>query len=543
MSALSSVASEVPTATVIARTEVKRRLRAIRDDRRQLLGYAVAALFVLPMSAVSLFAAFVLGQALGSGEVETPVSFARIGAVYAWVLVVAFGGFRAYSASLEPDRLDGMLTTVSHRELLAGVVLAEVALWTLLVVPFVTLASIVFALGAGSAATAPLLVLVTCLVLATALTAGFGLALAVKNTGVRSTLLTRLRTVLLGGLFLAYMWLVMTQSYGSVFDPLYRLLAPTPVAWYGDLALLATVPDASVGRAAGALVATGGYLFVAYLALSRLAAWLWYADGVAVESESTVAGDSAVEGPLTRLFSRPVAGVVATDWKRARRAPIALSFAMYPLFVLLMPATSVVQTGEVGSGFPLLVALCGAWITGALFALNVLGNEAAVLPSTLLSSDPGRALVRGHVGASVLLGAPLTLLATIVLGLASPRSPASVASLAAFALVLGVAAPLLASGIGTVFPRFEEVSVTRGTEAIVPSTFAFAGYSVGLVVVAMPGTLANVGFVAEALADWLGTTEPVVALAGSALTACLALPLGALSTRHARRTVESYHLE
>lgn len=543
MSALSGRGATWPHVRAIGVTEAKRRWRSMRENETQLVALAIAALFVLPMSAFGLFGAYLLGERIGSGEIETPVTFARLGAVYAWVGVGAIGGFRAYSTSLEPDRLDGMLTTVSHRELIAGVFAAEALLWGLPIVPMVVLASVVFALGAGSAVAAPLLVVGVCLVLVTALATGFGLALAVKNTGVRSKLLTRLRTVLLGALFVAYMWMVMTQSYATVLEPLSHLLEPTPLAWYGDLVLLGTVPDASVGRAAGALVATGGYLLLAYVALSKLAAWLWYADGVSVEQEAMVEADSTVEGPLTRLFSRPVAGVVATDWKRARRAPVSLSFAVYPLFVLIGPATTVVQTGSVGSGFPLLVALCGAWITGALFALNVLGNEAAVLPSTLLSAGPGRALVRGHVGASVLLGAPVTLLATVGLGFASPRSLASVASLGACALVLAVAAPLLATGVGVAFPRFEEVSVTRGTEAIVPSTFAFVGYSIGLVVVAVPGLLANTGLVGGALASWLGTTEPVVAVAGTALTALLALPLGALSARHAVRSVETYHLE
>lgn len=133
---------------------------------------------------------------------------------------------------------------------------------------------------------------------------------------------------------------------------------------------------------------------------------------------------------LSRILSQPVFGVVVADWKRARRSPISLSFALYPLIVLAGPIVTAVQTGEIGTGLPLWVLLTGTWVAGSLFALNVVGQEGAALPVTLLSEAPERSLVTGHVLSGALLIAPITVAATVTAGILSPHSVPVVASLA-----------------------------------------------------------------------------------------------------------------
>jgi len=134
---------------------------------------------------------------------------------------------------------------------------------------------------------------------------------------------------------------------------------------------------------------TGVFVVVAVVSLYRLSEWLWYADGVHITHEVERSDDrSSRFNGLSRILSQPVFGVVVADWKRARRSPISLSFALYPLIVLAGPIVTAVQTGEIGTGLPLWVLLTGTWVAGSLFALNVVGQEGAALPVTLLSEAP-----------------------------------------------------------------------------------------------------------------------------------------------------------
>lgn len=523
---------------VIARHELRRRWRAMKANTGQLLGIALAALFLLPVSLGGLVGAYFAGTAVADGSVQTPLQWARMGAVYLWLSIAGFGGYRAYATALRPDNLDGFLTTVSHRTVLGGLVLAELSMWSVVTALFGGGLAVAFGLGAGSLLSIPLVVLSLVLVLATGLATGFGLALAVRNTGVRSVLLTRLRTVFLGILAVGYFGLIFTNSFASVLEPLYRLLAPTPVAWFGDLALAGLAADVSALRAGGAVVLTGLYAAVGVPVLARLAEWLWYADGVHVEHtvEHTDDGESRLAG----ILPRPLLGVVAADWKRARRSPLTLSFAVYPLFVLVNPVINAVETGTVGTGFPIWVLVCGAWITGALFALNVLGHEGAVLPATLLAADPGRSLVVGHVLAGVAVALPATVVATLATGLASPHSIAMVASLVVSAIVLSIASGAIATGIGVAFPRFEAVNVSRSTKAVVPSLIAFTIYSFVVLGVSLPTMLAHSGIAGHAIASFTGLDQVVVAATGTGLSATLAVGVGIVSSYAAIHRVEAY---
>jgi hypothetical protein len=523
--------------------ELRRRWRTIRGNTGQLLAIAFAGLFTLPVIAITLFGLYILGTGISSGDISTPIDLIRRGLVYAWLSVVAFGGYRAYATALRPDRLDGLLTTVSHREVLGGLLFAEAILWGVPLGLFVGLSTLVFAAGVGSLLAAPVAFVTVLITMSTALTSGFIIALLVRNLGVRSKLLTRLRTLLLALLGIVYFGVIFTQSFDTVLEPVYWVLAPTPVSWYGDLLLLGTIPGVSVVRALGSVLASGVFLLGSGKALSRLAELLWYADGVTVDHGTTATTSTTSPSRFDGVLSRPVSGVVLTDWKRARRAPITLSFVLYPLIILVNPVLTTVQTGTVDSSLPLLLTLCGAWITGALFTLNVLGNEGAVLPATLLGTDPGRTLVQGHIMASVLIGIPLTVVATFLLGIASPHSILAVITLTITALVLAACAGPIATGIGTIFPRFEEVSVSRSTKAIVPSLLAFTTYSLLLILLALPALLSHSTIIGHAIASWLGISQLLISATGTVVTGILAIPAALLSSYYAKQSVETFHFD
>ncbi|MEY7850838.1 hypothetical protein AB7C87_16740 [Natrarchaeobius sp. A-rgal3] len=529
----------------IGRTELRRQWRALQENPTQLIGFLFAGIFFVPMALAGLVGAFFFGHSIASGSLESPRSWGRLVLVYAWVFAAGFGGYRAYSTALRPDRLDGMLTTVSHREFLGGLVYSELLLWGIPTVVYSALASIAFAAGSRSLWAIPFSFGALVLALSTALAAGQLVALVVRNAGVRSKLLSRLRTVVFILIGLVYLAVIFTQNFAAVLDPLLWALEPTPVGWYGDLALLGTASDVSVGRAAGAVVSSAVVLAVAAFVLPRLAELLWYADGVHVEHEvESTAGSSATgQSRLAAILPRSAVGVVWTDWKRAKRAPITLSFVLYPLIFLINPILTVVRTGAVGSSFPLWIALCSAWIAGVLFSLNALGNEGAVLPTTLLSREPGRAVVLGHAFAGAALVAPIAVPATFVLSLLSPQSIGTTLSLTLGTVVLVASAGLIASGIGASIPKFEAVNVSRSTRAVVPSVVAFGVFSLVLSVVAVPLLAGHSALVGGWIASLLGTSHALVAAASTVVTVAIALPASALSARHAVRTVESYHFD
>lgn len=526
----------------IGRMELRRRWRSLQENAAQLIAIVFAGLFGLMFIGTLFFGAFMFGVSLRTGDLNAPVELVRQGLVYIWIFVLAFGGYRAYSTALRPDRLDGMLTTVSHRELLGGLLFAEALLWGIPGAILVGLSALLFAAGSGSILAAPVAFVTIGLVVSTALTGGFGIALAVRNTGIRSKLLTRLRTVFAVVLGLGYFWLLVTQAFDTVLAPVYWVLSPTPIGWFGDLLLLGTVNDASFARAAGAVAGSGLFFIVSAHILTRLAALLWYADGVSIEYHRTDSV-SSTDSHLESVLSRPIAGIVSRDWKRARRAPITLSFAIYPLFVLISPIMTAVQTGSISSSFPTLVVLSGAWITGALFSLNVLGNEGAVLPATLLADDSGRRLVIGHAVAGALISAPLTVVATIGLGIASPHPRLSVLTLAVSALVLTLAAGAIASGVGVIFPRFDEVSVSRSTKAIVPSTVAFVVYSIVLLLVALPTLVGHSVLISHAIESWLGIPQLMMRLFGTLLSGGLSVVVGVVSIVYAIRSVDAFRFD
>lgn len=510
----------------------------------QLLAIVIAAGFIGLFALVGIGLLYAFGSGVAAGEFDDPLGVAHMGVVYVWVFITGLSGYRTYATGLDPDRSDGLLTTISHRELIGGFVVAELLLWGIPAFVLGGLGAVVFAAGAGSIITAPLLLFTLCSILLLGILSGFALALAVKNSGARSKLLARLRMVFLALLGLLYFGTIFTQSVSSVLDPVVSVFVRTPLAWFGDLALLGVSSDASVLHALAAVGMGVLGVAIAPAVLGRLAKWLWYTDPVRVDHHETKAEPTESDSSrLTSFLSRPIYGVARADWTRARRNPITLSFVLYPLMFLVMPITSTVQTGSVGGLLPILVGVSGAWITGSLFTLNVLGNEGASLPVTVLGVSSGKTLITGHVVAGILVGVPVTVIATAALGVASPIELPLVGTYTLSALVLALCAGPLASGIGTLFPRYEEVSVSRSQEAIIPSPFAFAAYSIALCIVSIPTLVTHTGLLNEALVDWLGVHPVVIGVLGAVLSALMAGCLGALSVFRSSRAIERFHFD
>jgi len=285
--------------------ELRRRWRTMKGNTTQLLALAFAGIMLLPFSIGGVFGAYLAGGFVAGSETEPLIEWARVAFVYGWIFVVGFGGYRAYAVALRPDNLDGLLTAVSHRDLISGLLLTELALWSAFFLTVGSAASVAFAVGAGSLLTIPALLLTLCLLLATGIPAGFIIALGVRNAGVRSRLLSRLRTLFLVLLGIGYFALIFTNAFASALEPIYRVLSPTPIDWFGDLAALGLGVGASPFRAIGAVGFTGVFVVVAVVSLYRLSEWLWYADGVHITHEVERSDDRsfAVQRALTNSFT------------------------------------------------------------------------------------------------------------------------------------------------------------------------------------------------------------------------------------------------
>jgi len=583
-------------ARLIARTELRRKWRSIAGNAWWRLGvFAVAGLFgLLPIAGV-VFGAYVLGDGLRAGTIDAPMALLRVGAAGAAMFVAFLTATRTVQVSGEIDGAEGLLTTVPHRDVVAGLLLAEGTLFLGVAVLPILATGVAFALGAASPLGFVSIILALLTLVTLGIVIGYPIGLVLKLAFARSQLLARYKTTVGALVMLLYFGAVFTNSLNAAFGPLLDILKLSPLGWLADLALVGA-PGAGVALAR-AVGAVGAFVLGVPLLVGAsitLAERLWYGDPVQVvdgegkssglrslipetESDSTQPGHSetvATERSSTteKLFggfvSRPALQVAQKDWRRARRAPLKLWYAAYPLFLLGFQIGPILDSGQVPGWVVLYIAIVGAWATGAAFALNPLGDEGAVLPATLTASVSGRQFVDGTVLAGVAVGVPLTIVATLALGAISSLSILETLGVAAVGAILCIGATALAAGIGTAYPKFEQSRITRSRKAVVPSLSAFAVYTLALGLLGIPGVVSqfpsllsglavlgaflfelvgappSIVQIPSALGDLAVLIEstPSASLAGIVLTALLAVGISWISYRYAGRTFNEYTL-
>ena len=544
-------------ARLIARTELRRSWRSLRDSSGRLALLAISAMFMALVFLGALAGAYFFGRALRTGSVDVPMQYARAAAVGLALAVAYFAGARAVQRTGTIDRATGILTAVPYRDAVAGVVFGEFVLfYGVAALPIVALAA-AFAFGVSSAASFVTLVAALLALVALGILIGYPAGLLVKLGFARSELLARYKTIIGVLAFVVYLLVIFTGDFNALLSPLLGVVGVLPLAWFADLAVV-FAPGVAVAwpRVVGAVITVVVGIPLLSAVSIRLAGRLWYTDSVrpagnevtTTDRESTATTGifgGALSGvsmeALSGIVTEPTLAIARKSWLRARRAPIKLSYVIYPAFLLISPAQQVVQTGEIPATLPVLVAVYGAWMTSAAFALNPLGDEGAVLPVTLTATPvSGRRLIRGTVLSGVVIGVPVTLIATVILGILSPLSALSVVATAVTGVVLCVGGAALATGVGAAFPRMESVSITGSREAVVPSLSAFAVFTLVLFVLSIPGLLSQIPFLSDLLADALGTAGTVVTVAGPLLTALAVAVIGWFSYRYAARTVGEY---
>ncbi|MFB6084730.1 MAG: hypothetical protein ABEJ94_10845 [Halorientalis sp.] len=274
------------------------------------------------------------------------------------------------------------------------------------------------------------------------------------------------------------------------------MLGLWPLSWLVDLAVVGSPVVGSPARAAVAAVGSVAWILGWGHVLERVATALWFGDTVeneVAEEKATVDADAGTD-PLAAAVrplgfpstSRPVLRVAQRSVVVARRNPRRLSFLVIPVIVVGSSLIDLARTGGLFAALPPVLALLLPWLTGGTFGLNPLGDEGPVLPATLTALASGRQYATGLAVPGLVLGLPLSALATVATGVYGPLGPREIALLVAVTVVFCLLAVTLAPAAGVVFPRFDPVTAGSGREVVPPSLSAGIVYS--LAFVALGGT-------------------------------------------------------
>ena len=537
----------------IARVEYRRTVRSIADNPVQMLGMGFFLLVFVGGPTVG--GAYVVTEFGEEIVANAPVlAAARGGTAVAWIGLAVMGAARTVGKTGRIDREGGMLTTVPARDVVGGLVLTELArMASVAALPTLAVGA-AWAITFGTPVTVLAAPLVLVALLATALLAGHIVGLLLKTAFAQSELLARYKSIVFVVAFLVYMAAITSNALGEVMLYLGEVLRDAPMAWFGDALLLGTPGVApSLARAGGA-VAFVAVTLPALLAVDvRVATRLWYADRVHPESRSTSSSSSDSDADfLAGVVPRQTRAVTANVWRRTKRSPLRLLYAAYPLFFLITPLRGAIETGAVPKSLPVFVAFYGTWVVGAT-ALNPLGDEGAMLPVTLTSGVDGDQFVRGHVLAATLVGLPVVVAVTAATGFLSPFSTQRWVALTAATAVVAVAGTVVALGVGTTFPRFSEVRVTRSRQVVVPSKTAFALYSLVVVlgfggaavaiVSGFPAAVVGVvGFLTSLAGFPVDLSPPTVRLVAGATAVLLGVVAPPAAYRYAVRRFERFTL-
>ena len=486
---------------VLAAVDVTRTVRQITGRRLRVVLLAVGA---LPVVGLGGYGAYLVGRAGGASAAPAPLSVssvARGSAAVVWVGLAVLVTVRTVGGRGRLDNDAGLLSMAPVRAVTLGRVLSEAALALAWGVPVAVALAVGYAVGGGGATplvTLPLAVLATVL---SAVPVGVAVGLGLRHVLTRIPLFARHKGALAVLAFLAYFGAIATGTFDTVVGTLFESLQSSPPAWIGDVVLVGLSADGDPLRAALVLPFVGVLLVAGVAGATAVGRRHWFADPVlggdveesavdvdvdagdgshARRREETVGPFDRVERALSRAVGTATAALVVLAWRRAARAPMKLLYVTYPLFGGVGIVTESVESGEVSAFLPALALLFVAWAGTVVFTLNPLGDQGATLPVTLLSRVDGRRFVAAHVLAGTLVAVPLGTAVVGGLAVAAPLAPRQVGALVVGTPLVVVLGSLFAVGVGVAVPRYDAVTVTRSTEAVVPSLVAFVVHTVYL---------------------------------------------------------------
>lgn len=528
----------------IAAMELRRTIRQVRADRARLWLYMLLAFFMTILSVVLGLGAFVYFRTMPS-LIENPTAIdaaSRATVVGFWSFWLLVYVSRTLSNEPRIGAEAAVLPATEPRAVLTGLVIAEwLRLLTYLVGPVV----IVGAVTAYSLS-APLwffsIVATTALATLTIALTAYTIALGGAVAVVRYPLLARYRIVvgLMGALLIATPYVLIREAQRGELG----FLGIVPVGWYADLFVVGSpILTGSAGRAIGVLLCSGALLCGLGLLAERFAVTYWYGDGFVSE----IARSSVASGRTTGLRRRaerlfislpytstpPTRAVLLKTLVLTRRKPGRLAVFVVP--IVIVGANLLVTDGAVSVTplAPVAAAIVCPWLAGVAFGLNPLGDEAAVLPTTLTSSVSGRAFLRGLLLPGGVVGVLTVIPGVVLSGLWLGYGLLEVGLLGLFAVSLTCVSLTLAPAIGIRAPRYDAITARGNDEIVPPSLTAIAVHAVGL------GVVFTFGIACWALPEVLTTLFATGPVPGIVRTGQI-LGVGAASLVSVRFSVLAY---
>ena len=503
----------------LARIDFQRMLRTHTDWRSgtsSLLGAVMYAVLVGIGTLAGGYLGYRLGESLGSGVPElgqfTPIEVVRGILALFWLMLTLVFVLRAVGQRGTLSQPEGVLTVVPTREALVGLLLAEYAYFLVWLFPPAVAIGIGLTVGTGAIWPALAVPLAVAAAGIGSVSVGYPLGLSIRHVASRFEFVARHKTAIIGIVFVGYFLALASGAWDRLMIRLFEPMQQSPIGWYADLLFFGTPDlDASVLQAGGALVLTVVLVVLAVVGGTRIADRHWFSDPVLAKAETpapTDAGTPDIERRLVPVFGLATTSLVMLSWRRARRSPLKLLYAFYPLLLLAGLFASIVRTGDIPAYLPFVVLVFAAWAAGVIFTLNPLGDQGAVLASTLLSRVDGRTFVRAQLLAGLVVAIPLGTLATAVVAVLSPVDQQTVLVLVAATPIVMVVSAALSIGIGVAFPRFEATKVTQSMKTVLPSRWAFLFFTLYLFATVSAGATVYEPLVREAAAALVSWVLP-----------------------------------
>lgn len=504
----------------LARIDVERMVRTHtnwRSGTSSVFGVAMYAVLVLVGTLGGGYLGYRIGGSLGAGISTlgqfTPIEVVRGVFALFWLIVTLIYVMRSVGQRGTLSQPEGVLSVVPTGQALVGVLVAEYAYFLVWLLPPAVAVGAGVAMGTG--VVWPALAIPFGVMAAGVGSVGIGypLGLSIRHVASRFEFVARHKTAIIGVAFAAYFVALSTGAWDRLMVQLFEPMQQSPIGWYADLVVLGTPAlNGSPLSAGGAIVLTVVLAAVAVAGGTRVADRHWFSDPVLAGTErqepTTEGGTPGIERRLAPVVGPATASLVALSWRRARRAPLKLLYAFYPLLLLAGLFADVFQTGRIPVYLPYLILLFSAWAAGVIFTLNPLGDQGAALASTLLSRVTGRTFVRALVLAGLVVAVPLGTLATAIVAYLSPLDGQTALALVVAAPVVMVVSAVLSIGIGMAFPRFEATKVTRSMKTVLPSRWAFVLFTCYLFLTAGAGAVVYEPIVSEVGASILSWALP-----------------------------------
>ncbi|MFB6227603.1 MAG: hypothetical protein ABEH88_03305 [Halobacteriales archaeon] len=511
--------SDLRDASVLARTELAAMWRHLTDSRRRLVGIGLGALQFVVVIPVFLFdQATTFGSDLASGSPP-------VGSVGAFcTAAVLAGAYMGVFSAISQNRIGSVgpliRTSVPPSAVSAGRLASETIQASILfVVPLLVVLVLVGA-GAGGPL-APLLLGVTLLVF---LLAGLFLGRTIGATARYAGVIARLSAWAKAAAFMLVMVLIFVASQFVI-----QAFLPDDADLGFSISIPSFLPGEPIQGAVAALFvplgATADPTGAVALTMAVLAVPAFLALAVRAETALLLADvdDDTTGEAATRLVPRPFTATPATrvafrHLLRTARDPKSAFHLLPVVFGGLGPLAIWISQPDLAltMGPPLMMVL-GAELAGLLYCLNPLGDDRDQLPFLMTSVRSTDVLLRGRLlgGAAVGivpaigLGTPLALI---------DGSPLYVALQTALAVVLVVAIPAMALGLGSFAPKFEREEYMN-IERAQPSQRATMGFLFGGTIVAGAGmflawwTTNGDASVPLLLGGWIGYLAVITGLA------------------------------